>query len=32
MGDSIKVDLKETGWEDIDLIPLAQDRYPDGLL
>jgi hypothetical protein len=26
------VDLKETGWEDIDLIPLAQDRYPDGLL
>jgi hypothetical protein len=26
MGGNIKMDIKETGWEDVDWIHLAQDR------
>jgi hypothetical protein len=32
MGESIKVDLKEIGWEDIYSIHLAQDRDHGRLL
>jgi hypothetical protein len=30
--DNIKMDLKEIGWDDMDLIDLAQDRTSGGLL
>jgi hypothetical protein len=29
---NIKLDLRETGWEDVDWIHLAQDRASGGLL
>jgi hypothetical protein len=32
MGDTIKMDLNEIGWEGMDLIHLAQDRASDKVL